>query len=342
MRPPTLRPTTFWPPAFWYDRQATTWPTMMSPLAALYGWGGRTRAAMAKPWRAPCPVVCVGNLVAGGAGKTPTAIAIAAKLSRMGMRPAFLSRGYRGKEVGPVRVDQMRHTAQDVGDEPLLLAGLAPTWVARNRPDGARAAVAAGHDVIVMDDGFQNPSLHKDLSVIVIDGELGFGNGHIMPAGPLRESVAGGVARAQAALIIGEDVHGVSQSLAPATQVLGARIVPTPGAREFAGRRVVAFAGIGRPGKLFESLEQIGCDVVEHYAFPDHHMYTPEQIMALCEQATKKKALPITTEKDFARLPEAARLMVKTFPIALEWTEPDKIAELLATIVEPNGTPRLH
>ncbi len=340
-----MRAPAFWPPAFWYDRQAAAWPAIMSPLAALYDLSGRTRTAMVSPWRAPCPVVCIGNLVAGGAGKTPTAIAIASKLSQMGMRPAFLSRGYRGHITGPVRVDASRHCAKDVGDEPLLLARRAPTWVARNRPHGARAAAAAGHDVIVMDDGFQNPSLQKDLNIIVIDGELGFGNGHVMPAGPLRETISAGIARAQAALIIGKDVHGMSQSLAPVTQVLGAHIVPAPNARRFAGRRVVAFAGIGRPTKLFESLEQIGCDVVERYSFPDHHVYKPEQIMALCEQAAKQKAIPITTEKDLTRLPEAARLMVKAFPIALEWSEPDKLAELLATIVNParrDGTPHSH
>ncbi len=330
-------------PAFWYADRATTLATVMSPLAALYEWSGLARRAFVRPWQASCPVICIGNLVAGGAGKTPTAIAVAELVSHMGWKPAFLTRGYRGRLAGPIEVDATGHTAKDVGDEPLLLARVAPTWVARNRPAGARAAIAAGHDVIIMDDGFQNPSLHKDINIVVIDGEVGFGNGHVMPAGPLRESTRAGLKRAQAVLIVGEDRHNLARRFAAETEVLHARIVPSPAAQIFDGKRVVAFAGIGRPQKLFDSLEQSGCNVVEHYAFPDHHTYSPEQIMAICERAAAQRARPVTTEKDFVRLPAKARPMVDAFPISLEWSAPDQVRALLTDLLaKRRGTPSRH
>ena len=315
-------------PGFWYQNQSSAWARIMSPFAAIYASAGSARNALTTPARAGCPVICVGNLVTGGAGKTPTAIAIVELLKHKGARPAFLTRGYRGREPGPMLVDLSQHDASAVGDEPLLLARIAPTWVSRNRPAGAHAAMVAGHDVIVMDDGFQNPTLHKDLSIVVIDGAVGFGNGHVMPAGPLRETIAQGLERAHAALIIGDDQHGLTDRLGTSIEILQAQLAPTS-TDNHAGQRVLAFAGIGRPQKLFDSLREAGCEVVDHYAFPDHHSYSPEQIMALCETAAVKKAVPVTTAKDFVRLPESARPMVKVFSVTLKWAAPDQIWALL-------------
>ncbi len=324
-------------PAFWYRDRPSTLAWLMSPLAALYASAGNARSALTSPQQADCPVICVGNLVAGGTGKTPTAIAVAELLIEQGAHPAFLTRGYRGRETGPTLVDLKKHKVADVGDEPLLLARVAPTWVARNRHAGAQAITAAGHDVIVMDDGFQNPGLHKDLSIVVVDGAVGFGNGQVIPAGPLRETVGHGLRRAQAALIIGDDRHDIAGSLSSFVEVLRGRLVPAT-ADDHTGQRVVAFAGIGRPQKLFDTLRDAGCNVVDQYTFPDHHTYTPEQVMALCETAAAKQAVPVTTAKDFVRLPEGARRMVKVFSVKLAWDAPEQICGLLASVVTADRT----
>lgn len=306
----------------------------LAPLGRLYAAAGGLRRRWTHPVRAAVPVLCVGNLTAGGAGKTPTALALARHLAAAGRRPHFLTRGYGGRLPGPVAVDPMAQDFRQVGDESLLLAAVAPCWVARDRVAGARAAVAAGAGLLVMDDGFQNPSLAKDLSVVVVDGGYGFGNGRCQPAGPLREPVAAGLARADAAVLIGPDTAGAEAALAGGPPVFRARLAPGPEAHALAGRRVLAFAGIGRPAKFFASLAEIGCDIVDGRAFPDHHPYAPEEVMALCEDAHAADALPVTTEKDFVRLPAAARPMIRTLSVALEWEEADAPARLTAPLLD--------
>ena len=239
-------------PRFW-RRGGDPWPArLLSPVGALYGAATILRRWSHQPYRAPVPVVVAGGITLGGAGKTPLALALAALLARR--NPHFLSRGYGGSEAGPLRVDPSRHGAKDVGDEPLLLAGSAPTWVARDRAAGAKAAAAAGAGLIILDDGFQNPFLAKDLAFLAIDGESGLGNGHVFPAGPLREPIATALRRAQAVVLIGEDRAGLAGVIAGRCPILPARLVAAdPGA--VAGKPVYAFAGIGRPEKFFASLE---------------------------------------------------------------------------------------
>ena len=314
-------------PDFWRRRGVLS--TILLPAALAYSAGAQARRAQARPARVAAPVICVGNLVAGGAGKTPTAIAIAERLAGRGQAVHFLTRGYGGSERGPLRVELGRHDAGAVGDEALLLAPRAPTWVARDRAAGANAAIGAGATIIVMDDGFQNPSLAKDLSILAIDGGYGFGNGRVMPAGPLREPIAGGLARADAALLIGEDETDIAPALADTLPLLRARLAPTEEARTLAGRRVLAFAGIGRPDKFFATLAEMGCEIVEAVPYPDHHPYRPEEIMRLCEMASEADAAPVTTEKDAARLPPDARLMVRTVAVELIWDDEDAIDALL-------------
>jgi tetraacyldisaccharide 4'-kinase len=307
-------------------------PFTLLPLAAGYSLAGRLRWALSRPWRADIPVVCAGNLVAGGAGKTPLAMALASRFSATGRAVHFLTRGYRGRQHGPVRVDTASHTFRDVGDEALLLAGIAPTWVARDRPAGARAAQDAGAEIIIMDDGFQNPSLHKDLSLIAIDGGYGFGNGLVLPAGPLREPLATGFARADAAVIIGRDREGAAGRIPPGLAVLQARLTPGPEAEELAGKPLVAFAGIGRPDKFFESLRALGCELLDAVPFPDHHVYKPDEVMWLVEMAAAVGAKPVTTLKDYVRLPEEARPMVDTLSVTLEWADEAALDALLSAI----------
>ena len=307
-------------------------PFTLLPLAAGYILAGRLRWALSRPWRADIPVVCAGNLVAGGAGKTPLAMALASWFIATGRAVHFLTRGYRGRHHGPVRVDTASHTFRDVGDEALLLAGMAPTWVARDRPAGARAAQDAGAEIIIMDDGFQNPSLHKDLSLIAIDGGYGFGNGLVLPAGPLREPLATGFARADAAVIIGRDREGAAGRIPPGLAVLQARLTPGPEAEELAGKPLVAFAGIGRPDKFFESLRALGCELLDAVPFPDHHVYKPDEVMWLVEMAAAVGSKPVTTLKDYVRLPEEARPMVDTLSVTLEWADEAALDALLSAI----------
>jgi len=278
----------------------------------------------------PVPILCIGNLTAGGAGKTPVALAIGGALTARGSAVHFLSRGYGGRARGPLMVDPKSHNAETVGDEPLLLARIAPTWVARDRPAGAAAAAAAGADLIVMDDGFQNPSLAKTRSILVVDGSYGFGNRRMLPAGPLREPIRRGLARADAVVLIEPDTIGVAGEL-PA-HVIRARIVPAPGAEAIAGQPVTAFAGIAEPAKLFRTLAELGCPVVAIKEFADHHRFTRTEIMALIEDAALSDSTPVTTAKDAVRLPADMQSMITVLDVTLEWEAADAIEALLGPI----------
>jgi len=318
-------------PEFWSHGGAL--PAVLSPLAALYDLGSRTQRALARPWRASVPVICAGNIVAGGAGKTPVAIALARRLIELGKHPHFLSRGYGGTEAGPLRVDRARHDAGQVGDEPLLLAGVAPAWIARDRPAGARAAITAGADMIVMDDGLQNPTIEKDLSLMVVDGGYGFGNRHVMPAGPLRETIDDGLSRVDAVVLVGDDEAGCARLLDGRKPVLRARLMPELGAEDIANRDVVAFAGIGRPEKFFATLRELGCRIVAARSFADHHRYTAEDVMHLVEVAAAREAIAVTTEKDAVRLPPEARGMVRVLKVALQWESPAALDTILKNVL---------
>ena len=319
-------------PEFW--AASGTPATMLAPAAWCYSAAGYLRLALAsKPYRAPVPVICIGNLVAGGAGKTPTAIAVAQHLRQRGRTPQFLTRGFGGKNPGPLKVDPQHHSADEVGDEPLILARHQTTWVARDRIAGSRAAAHDGADAIVMDDGFQNPSVAKDLSLLVIDGGYGFGNAHVMPAGPLREPVARGLARAQGAVIIGNDRHGLGPSLKrQGLTVLAADIEPQLEALTLEGQAVFAFAGIARPAKFYETLDRLGAQVVETRAFGDHHRYRANDIMAMVERAGELGARLVTTEKDWVRLPDDAKGMAWPVRVSLVFRDPAALDQVLTTI----------
>jgi len=318
-------------PDFW--RRRTVTPFLLLPAGWLYSRIGALRRAWARPWQAPIPIICVGNLVAGGAGKTPLALALGDRLKQTGVAVHFLTRGYGGRETGPLRVDPARHDFRAVGDEALLLARLAPTWVARNRRQGAEAAAEAGADVLVMDDGFQNPTIEKDLSILAIDGGYGFGNGLVMPAGPLREPLARGFARADAAVVIGHDRSGAASRIPKGVARLDARFLPGPEAEFLAGQSIVAFAGIGRPDKFFETLKGIGVELIEAAPFPDHHIYKPDDIMWLAEIASTLGTKPVTTLKDFVRLPEEARAMIDTLSVTLEFADEAAVDALLTKVL---------
>jgi tetraacyldisaccharide 4'-kinase len=312
------------PPEFW-SRPGLV-PSLLEPAAQAYAALGAARRALATPYRATVPVICVGNLVVGGAGKTPVVESLTRLLVSRGRHPAILSRGYGGGAAGPVQVDPARHDAAAVGDEPLLLARTAPVWVARNRAAGARAAIAAGADCLVMDDGFQNPSLVKDLSLLAVDGGYGFGNGRVLPAGPLREPASQGLARADAVVLIGEDRAGMLPRLRK--PVLRAALLPRNGG-DFAGVSVIAFAGIGRPEKFFATLEAVGARLFGRHAFPDHHPYGDDELQRLTDAAAAQGARLVTTEKDWMRLAPGWRARIATLAVTVAWQDEAALLTLL-------------
>jgi len=304
------------PPEFWRHRGFLS--GVLLPVSWIYEAVGTLRRRRISPWKAPVPVLCIGNLTTGGTGKTPVAIALAEMLKERGRSPHFLSRGYGGSVTGPARVDPERHTAKEVGDEPLLLSRTAPVWIGGNRAATAKLACDTGADCLVMDDGFQNPGLAKDYSVIVIDGPYGLGNGRVLPAGPLRESLRAGTARAQAVILIGEDEHSISAKLD--LPVIRADIAPLD-IRDLAGEKFAAFAGIGRPGKFFESLRAMNCNLISERAFPDHHEFSAREIREILALADKENATAITTEKDLERIPTEFRVKIDVLRVGIRWRD---------------------
>ena len=316
-------------PAFWY-RPASWKSHLLRPLAALYGAVAARRLAR-KGIAAGIPVFCVGNYHGGGAGKTPTVLALAGLLRETGEAPVVLSRGYRGRLRGPVRVDASKHSALDVGDEPLMLSQSVPVVVSRDRADGVALAKSLPATVILMDDGFQNPAVAKDASLIVIDGVRGIGNAKVMPAGPLRAPLAAQVARTDALVVIGEGsaADGVAAMVAgQGKPVLRARFKPDQASLSaLRGRRTLAFAGIGDPARFFATLRDSGIEVASTRVFADHHPLTADEAASLVAEAQGGGLTLVTTEKDLARLRNADGLPgwaheVVPFRVTLEFDDP--------------------
>ncbi|SDR38286.1 lipid-A-disaccharide kinase [Rhizobiales bacterium GAS113] len=328
-------------PGFWW-RSPGLESRLLHPLGAVYG--AVTAWRMRRPGaRSALPVICVGNFVAGGAGKTPFALEIADRLTRMGERPAFLTRGHGGSLTGPVMVQGdakigSRHGADEVGDEALLLAACAPTVLSHSRSAGAKLAEAAGATVIVMDDGLQNPSLRKDFAFAVLDGETAIGNGSCLPAGPLRAPLAAQWPFVQALIVMGKQGRA-AQALAQEARrrglaVLAARLVPEAAvAAALAGQPVIAFAGIGRPEKFFATLREIGAHLIAEHGFADHHRFAAAELAALAAEARAKSAILVTTQKDRVRIGATGELpdiALRDLPVRLQVDDPSLLDALIA------------
>jgi len=326
-------------PSWWYGKPGWV-AAALSPLAALYGRAAASRLSKAPDYRSRLPVICIGNFTAGGGGKTPTAIAVANILKAMGKKPAFLTRGYGGSAKGVVEV--AGQGADEVGDEPLLLAAAAPTFVSADRVAGAKAIEDSGADVIVMDDGFQNPSLDKDLSLIVVDANSGIGNGRVIPAGPLRAPLDQQMKRAHALLVIGDGKKAdkvIAAFEAAGKPVLRAKIAPAPhmDPRWLSVLPVIGFAGIARPSKFFATLKSNGARLIASHAFGDHHRFTEKEAKRLLDEAEAKSAMLVTTEKDWARLADGDEDSAVTelkhrsrpFPIAVVFEDDEAMKALL-------------
>ena len=320
-------------PGFWY-RPPGLLSTLLSPLGTIYAAGTARRLTSSEPKRLDCKVICVGNINVGGTGKTPTVIALIAALRSRDFNVAVVTRGYGGALEGPVEITA-RHRAEDVGDEPLLLSSFAPVWMAKNRMSGAEAAIKSGADLLITDDGFQDPSLQKDLSIVVVDAERGFGNSRVLPAGPLREPVETGLARADLLLSVGSSSaqnqfkKTIKDMKIP--HLTGSLEVLETG-MDWRGKRVLAFAGIGNPSRFFRTLETLGCDVAKTLPLDDHQVIGVALLARLEREASALGAQLVTTEKDAVRLPSEFRPKVLALPVRLRFHEPDEIERALVRL----------
>jgi len=328
-------------PDFWYSgpgrRDWRAW--VLSPLGWVYGRATARRLARGTGISPGVPVICVGNLNVGGTGKTPSVIWVVERLRDMGHEPHVVTRGYGGRLTGPVQVNPAGHRAKDVGDEPLLLAAFAEVWVARDRAAGVMAAVDGGATVIVLDDGFQNPAVVKSLSIVVVDAAQGFGNGLCLPAGPLREPVDVGLARADLVLSLGgRDAQTkfarIWGGFVPVPRVTGA-LIPLETGMNWKGARVFAFAGIGQPHKFFATLRHLGADLCGAEAFDDHQPLSPTLMARLEARAKSQNAQLVTTEKDAVRLPSGFRAKVITLPVRIKMAESEMVVGMLRKVAPP-------
>ena len=317
-------------PKYWQSNSLIS--KLLTPLGRLYGLATNLRLKLVKPQKAEIPVICIGNITAGGTGKTPVSISIAKMLATDMYHPIFVTRGYGGK-LQNVLVNNKKHTAQDVGDEPLLLAEQAPVVVNADRYAGAKLALKEGADVVIMDDGFQNPGLYKNLSFLVFDGHFGIGNGKIIPAGPLRETFENGIKRADALIILGKDKHNLAERTKLPIFYGHTETAQTAINQE----NVVAFAGIGHPQKFYHTLSQQGFNVVETFDFPDHHYYTKDEIEKILQRAKELQAEVYTTSKDFVKIPAIYHKSINVLEIAVVWNKPDELLQFIKNKISPNS-----
>ena len=323
-------------PNFWTNRGLIS--TALLPLSLIWILAGQLRQILAKTEIADLPIICVGNILIGGSGKTPVTATLCRILKEQGYTPCILTRGYKGNRKGPLFADPALHTTDDIGDEAIMLAFSNDVCVCADRIKGA-AFIAAQNkfDVIIMDDGMQNPWLHKDITLTVFDGGAGAGNRRLLPAGPLREPLNTGLAKADATILNGQDETGLSALLPNTLPQFRGKLYPDQKVAKVMGkRRFIAFAGIGRPKRFFETVTKTGADMVRTLSFADHHNYSEADLSRLQQEAWTNGADLITTHKDWVRLPPDWRARILVLPVTFRFSRNDKSALLkLITAVLP-------
>ncbi|UYH52060.1 tetraacyldisaccharide 4'-kinase [Candidatus Kirkpatrickella diaphorinae] len=319
-------------PRFWHVPHATFQQRLLTPFSLIVRFAHKIRQSLARPLTVSVPVICCGNLSVGGTGKTIVVRELTQRLQAQGHTPHILSRGYRARLKGPLRIDVEIMTSREAGDEPIMLARDAPVWIGRDRRQTALAAIGAGADCLIMDDGLQNPGLAKTLRIVIIDGAVGLGNRHVIPAGPLREDAERGLMKADAVILIGEDKTSLAAKIPPGKTILRAQLIPGTDLRRLQGQRVIAFAGIGRPSKFFSMLTDSGITASREISFPDHHDYTDRDCQRLIGLSQTAKMQLVTTAKDAVKLPAWFREQVQVIHVALKWDRPEAVERLLKQV----------
>jgi len=320
-------------PKFWYLKKDTFLSNSLYPFSLLFRLGTKLRTILSRQKSADLPIICVGNIVVGGAGKTPVSLKIGKMLLKAGYLPHFVSKGYAGIEKNNTMV-QKWHSPKSVGDESILLSEIAPTWVGIDRNKSFHLAKEKGADCIIMDDGFQNPTIQKDFSIIVINEEQEFGNKRVMPSGPLRESITRGLSRTNLIIIIGEISNEIKTKIPNHIPVIYAAFVINNENMIFKGQQITAFAGIAYPEKFFNSLRNQGAKIVKEIVYPDHHIFDENDVLSLAEIANKTQSILVTTKKDYVRIPKSYRTLVNTLEGEIAFEDENSLLEILCNVVE--------
>lgn len=320
-------------PKFWYVKRDTILSRALYPLSILFRIGTMIRYLTSNAKKSDIPVICVGNIVVGGAGKTPVSLKIGKILIEAGYTPHFVSKGYTGIIKNNTLVEKW-HSPKSVGDESLLLSKVAPTWIGIQRDRSIKLAEISGSDCIIMDDGFQNPTIFKNLSIIVINASQEFGNKRVIPSGPLRESIRSGLARTNLVIVIGEVTEYLRKTIPSHIPIIPAKFNINNENIIFKGQKITAFAGIAYPEKFFNSLRDQGATIVKEITYPDHHIFDENDLLSLAEIANKTKSILVSTQKDFIRIPKSYRSLINTLNGEIEFQNEDLVKEILTNIIE--------
>ena len=320
-------------PKFWYIKKDTFLSRSLYPFSLIFRFGTKIRNFAYHPNKSILPTICIGNIVVGGAGKTPVALKIGKILIKAGYFPHFITRGYAGILKSSTLVETW-HSPKSVGDESLMLSEVAPTWIGINRNKSIKLALAKGGNCIIMDDGFQNPTIHKDLSIIVINSSQEFGNKRVMPAGPLRESIKRGLSRTHLIIIIGDLTQSLKKIIPNNIPLIQASFNINNKNKIFKGQKITAFAGIAYPEKFFTSLKEQGAKIVKKITYPDHHIYDENDLLSLAETANKTQSILVSTQKDYVRIPKTYRSLVNTLNGEIVFENEDLLKEILTNLIE--------
>ena len=320
-------------PKFWYQKKDTYLSNSFYPLSLLFRFGTKIRNLVSTKQNTKLPIICVGNIVVGGAGKTPVALKIGKLLIKAGYNPHFISRGYSGTIKSSTLV-QSWHSAKSVGDESILLSEIAPTWIGGDRINSANLAHQNGSDCLILDDGFQNPNIQKDFSIIVINATQEFGNKRVMPSGPLRESIKRGLSRTHLVIVIGNTSEKIKKTIPVNIPIIEAKFQINKENKIFKGQNITAFAGIAYPEKFFQSLEEQGAKIVKKLSYPDHYIYNENDLLSLAEIANKTKSILVSTKKDYIRIPKSYRSLINTLEGEIIFNDEDSLVKMLSKVIE--------